>query len=114
MITEKEFMTSIAEIILSVFDNPNVKLTQEKVCSDGHVSPKMFTPERLLRMRSDTLMRLLLYLATAMNEPEFDDICKQLFRHITDVGNNDVDSAYDIFDCHAGSPINRKAPIVFV
>lgn len=114
MITEHEFMTSIAEIILSVFDNPEMRLSQGVVCHDGHFSPKMFTPERLLRMRSDTLMRLLLYLATAMSEREFYDICEQLCRHIAYVANHDEDSAYDIIDSHAGSPINRKALIDFV
>lgn len=114
MITEKEFMTSIAEIILSVFDTPKVGLTQRVICRDGHFSPKMLTPERLLRMRSDTLIRLLLYLATAMSEREFYDICKQLCRYIVYVANHDTDSAYSIIDNHAGSPVNRKTLIDFV
>ena len=61
-------MTGIAEIVLSVFDNKGMGLKKAELCNDGHFSPKMFTPEKLLCMRSDTLMRLLLYLATTMSE----------------------------------------------
>ncbi|MCP6003263.1 hypothetical protein NL386_37530, partial [Klebsiella pneumoniae] len=43
MITEKDFQTGIAEIILSVFDNQSIGLTKAEVCSDGHFSPKMLT-----------------------------------------------------------------------
>lgn len=114
MISEKEFMNGIAEIVLSVFDNKEMCLTKGVVCSDGHFSPKMFCPERLLRMRSDTLMRLLLYLATTMSEKQFHEILEQIYRYIVYVANHDEHSAYNIIDNHAGSPINRKSIIDFV
>jgi hypothetical protein len=114
MITEREFLTSIAEIILSVFNNPEMCLTKTAVCSDGHFSPKMLYPERLLCMRSDTLMRLLLYLATTMNDLELYDLFARLYQYIAYVANHDEHSAYDIIDSHAGSPINRKPLIEFV
>lgn len=108
MITEKDYLSGIAEIILSVFDNPEMALTKEAVCEDGHFSPKMLTAKKLLCMRSHTLMRLFLYLATLMNEQEFCTIFTRLCRHISYVANHDEDSAYNIIDNHVGSPIMRK------
>ena len=108
MITEKEFLNEIAEIILSVFDKPGISLTKDEVCRDGHFSPKMLTARRLLAMRSETLMRLLLYLATLLNDNEFRQICDRIAQYIYDVGNNDATSTYDIIDRHAGSPVKHN------
>jgi len=105
MITESVFMSKIAKIILKVFDNQEMRLTKEVVCKDGHFSPKMLTPEKLLCMKSFTLTRLLLYLAVTMSEEEFKKIFLKLFNYILYVANHDVHSAYNIMDNHAGSRI---------
>lgn len=108
MITEKEFLSEIAEIILAVFENPEMGLTKEAVCEDGHFSPKMLTANKLLRMRGETLMRLLLYLATTMSERELYKIFIRLFQHINFVASHDGVSAYNIIDNHAGFPLMRN------
>lgn len=107
MITENDFLNGIAEIILSVFDNQDLCLTKEGVCKDGHFSPKMLTPDRLLSMHSYTLMRLMLYLATTMSDRELDRLFLQMSRYISFVAEHDEFSAYVIIDSHAGSPIER-------
>ena len=100
-------MKTIAEMILGITSGPEMGLTKQELCKDGHFSPKMLTPERLLHMRSDTLMRLFLYLATMMNEWEIELLFADLADYIVEVANDDEFSAYQIIDNHAGSPINR-------
>ena len=108
MVTEEKFLNGIAEIILSVFDKPGIGLTKEEFCRDGHFSPKMLTARRLLSMRSETLMRFLLYLATLLSDREFRSLCARIYQYISDVGNIDVASAYDIIDRHAGFPLTHN------
>ena len=109
MITEEVFMKTIAEMILGITSGPEMGLTKEELCRDGHFSPKMLTLKKLLHMRADTLMRLFLYLATMMNEWEIELLFADLADYINDVVNNHLDSAYEIIDNHAGSPINGLA-----
>ena len=66
MTTEKAFLKAIAEIILSELENNQYGLTKANICADGHFSPQMLTSERLLNMRSDTMVRLLLYISWAL------------------------------------------------
>lgn len=108
MISEMEFMNEIAGIILSVFNGKEKYFTKENVCRDGHFSPKMLVQERLLRMRGTSLLRLMLYIASAMSREEFDKLTLKLSRYITDVANDEDFSAYTIIDSHAGSPIERR------
>ena len=108
MITEKEFLRGISEIILSVFDNRSMGLTKESVCEDGHFSPKMLTAGKLLCMRGETLMRLLLYLATTLSDRELYDLFVRLYQHIFFVASHDDYSAYNIIDNHAGFPVMRN------
>ena len=108
MVTERKFMKGIAEIILSVFDNPEKYLTKTGVCQDGHFSPKMLTADRLLQMRSDTLMRLLLYLAHTMDYLEFLCLMVRVIMYIAKVACSDEESTFHIIDSHAGSPVRRK------
>ena len=77
MQTEKDFLHEIAEIILSMFKDPDIGLTKEAVCRDGHFSPKMLTVDRLLHMQCSTMLRLLLYLCMVLSDSEFRDLIKR-------------------------------------
>lgn len=114
MVTEKEFLHGIAEIILGVFNNEELGLTKSEVSKDGHFTRDMLTNSRLLSMRSDTLMRLLLYLGISMPDRDFYHLFLQLYRHLSYVANHDEFSAYNIIDSHAGSPIGRRALLNFM
>ena len=81
--TEKEFLNGIADIILSVFDRKT--LTKAFVCKDGHFSPGALTRENLMHMKSDTLARLLLYLAMVLTPEEHRDLFCRLQRYIVTV-----------------------------
>ena len=114
MITEKEFQSGIAEIILGALGNNAKGLTKAEICRDGHFSPEMLTPKKLLSMKSDTLMRLLLYLGITMRDVELFHIFMQLYQYISKLANDNPDAAYDIIDNHAGSPIYRTRLIDFL
>ena len=109
MITEEVFLKEIAKIILGFINDQEMDLTKEELCRDGHFSPKMLTLKKLLHMRADTLMRLFLYLATMLNEWDIEGLFADLADYINEVANNHLDSAYEIIDNHAGSPINGLA-----
>ena len=114
MMTETKFLEGIAEIILSAVENNNKGLTKAEICRDGHFGPQMLTRKRLLNMKSETLMRLLLYLGITMRDIELFRVFMRLYQYISDLANKDTDNAYDIIDCHAGSPINRTRLIDFL
>lgn len=114
MVTEKEFLSSIAEIILSQLENNPYGLTKSEICRDGHFSPEMLTRQKLLNMKSSTLMRLLLYMGIVLRDIDLFQIFMQLYRYISKVADGDVDSAYYIIDGHAGSPICRDRLIDFL
>ena len=105
MITERDFLSEMGGIILRVFQGNDKFFTKEKVCQDGHFSPKMFLPERILCMRGSTLLRLMLYFASAMSRDELDEIFLALSHRIYEVADDEDFSAYRIIDSHAGSPI---------
>ena len=107
MLTEKQFLHEIAEMILSMFKNPDIGLTKEAVCRDGHFSPKMMTADKLLHMQCSTMLRLLLYLCAVLNDSEFRGIIMRVCDFILSVANDDEDTAYRIIDNHAGSPLKR-------
>lgn len=106
MVSENEFMSGVAEIILSVFDEKI--LIKSEVCRDGHFAPGRMTASQLLHMKSDTLMRLLLYYGMALTPEEHKHLFARLQHYIVTVANFSDNSADAIIDSHAGSPIMQK------
>ena len=108
MTTEKAFLKAIAEIILSELENNQYGLTKANICADGHFSPQMLTSERLLNMRSDTMVRLLLYISWALPPKVMQRIASKFNGYIADVANKEDGTVETIFNNHAGSPINTN------
>ena len=108
MITEQKFLNELAKIVLRVFDDPELCLTKDAVCRDGHFSPKMLSSDRLLHSSASVFMRLMLYLALLMNKQELDMLFLEMADYISQVADEENISAYDIIDAHAGSPVGRS------
>ena len=108
MISEKNFLVEIADIILSAVDNNQVVLTISDISNDGHFSPKMLNRKRLTSMGFDTMSRFILYIAKALPEEDLDCIFDDLRDYILYVANLQDGSVEAIIDAHAGSPIKFK------
>ena len=108
MITEQMFLSGLADVVLRVFEDPELCLTKDEVCTDGHFSPRMLTSNTLFRTYTSTFMRLMLYLAMLMNEDELQRLFHEMAAYISEVAERDDFSAYYIIDAHAGSPVGQS------
>lgn len=108
MTAEQKFLSGLADIVLRIFDDPEMSLTKVEVCRDGHFSPKMLTHNKILHSSTSTFMRLMLYLALLMNEQELFLLFHEMARYITQAANDDDFTAYDIIDAHTGSRIAQN------
>lgn len=107
--TEKQILEQIAEMILSVVNDPKYPGRKTRICKMYHISPGALTPEKLLRTRSDTFFRLMMALA---QEVPYEEECHEMLEKIKnftfEVAEMEDGTPEAIINAHAGSIIGRK------
>jgi len=101
MTTEKDFLTKIADIILSTIESKDINLRKGEFYTMGHFSPKTLNRQNLFSMKSTTMARLFLYMAIVLSQEKLHDLFKALYEYILYVGELEDYSAEAIMESHA-------------
>lgn len=106
---EQEILEQIAEVILSVVNNPEYPGRKTRICKNYHFSPSTLTPEKLLRSNGATFFRLMMALAQELpHEQEYHEMLEKMKFLTLEVAEMEDGTPEAIINAHAGSIIGRK------
>lgn len=106
--SETQITTELAEIILSVVNNPAHHGLKDLLVKEYHISRRMLTPRNLLRCSSTTFFRLMSALYQILPEKEFDKMLDDVKKKTKSFVDLDDGSLEALIKAHAGSPIRKK------
>ena len=107
--TEKQILEQIAEMILSVVNDPKYPGRKTRICKMYHISPGALTPEKLLRMNGTTFFRLMMGLAQEVpHEQEYHEMLEKLKYLTLEVAEMEDGTPEAIIKAHEGSAVGRK------
>lgn len=107
--TEQVILEQIAEIILSVVNNPEYPGRKNRICKMYHISPGTLTPEKLLRSNGATFFRLMMALAQDIpHEQEYHEMLEKLKYLTLEVAEMEDGTPEAIIKAHEGSAVGRK------
>lgn len=98
----------LAEIILSVVKNKKYPGREGRIVRTGHFSPKMFNPDRLLRMKALTFARLILNIAMEIPKEELIEMFNKALSLIIRLSNDQDGTTDAINKAHEGLRLNNK------
>lgn len=106
--SEHQITKEIAEVILGVVNNPKYPDLKDIIVNEYHVSRRMLTPSKLLRIGSVTFFRLMVAIQQNVTEKEFEKMLDGIKQKTVTFAELKDGSPEAIMLAHAGSPIHRK------
>ena len=106
--SESQITMELAEIILSVVNNPAHRGLKDRIVKQYHISRRMLTPRNLLRSSSTTFFRLMSALYENLPEKEFDKMLDDVKNKTKSFVDLDDGSLETLIKAHEGSPIKKQ------
>ena len=106
--SETQIITGIAEIILSVVNNPAHPKLKNLIIKQYHISRGMLKPDKLLHIDGITFFRLMMAIAQNVVEAEYNFMLDRMREATLNFAELEDGSPEAVARAHAGSPINRK------
>lgn len=106
--SEIEITEKIAEIILSVVNNPKYPDLKDILVNEYHISRRMLTPKKLFKSGNATFFRLMVGIIQNVSKDEYTKMLNDIRDATVDFSELEDGSPEALIKAHAGSPINRK------
>lgn len=106
--SEIEITEKIAEIILSVVNNPKYPDLKDLLVNEYHISRRMLTPKKLFKSGNATFFRLMVGIYSRVTEKDFQKMLDDIRDATVDFAELEDGSPEALIKAHAGSPIGRK------
>lgn len=107
--SETQVTKRMAEIILEVVNNPQYPKRKAKICNVYHISKRMLTPEKLLKMNGITFFRLMMAIAQEVERiEEYHDMLKKMNDLTLMIAETDDGTSESIINAHKGSIVFQR------
>ena len=106
--SETQITEKIAEIILSVVNNPKYPDLKDILVNEYHISRRMLTPKKLFKSGNATFFRLMVGIIQNVSKDEYTKMLNDIRDATVDFAELEDGSPEALIKAHAGSPINRK------
>ena len=106
--TEIQVRLKIADIVLSVVNNPKYPDRKARICKYYHISKRMLTREKLLDMKGSTYFLLMIAIAQIASYEEFEDMLARQRELTLSIAEMEDGTPEAIIKAHEGSRIGVK------